>query len=335
MKKKRKTIEYSGNVVYFPGIKERLMEKGLDYLQEKKYREAADLLKQALDLGYEQPQIYMALILALYEGEQYEAARDFCQSLLQEGKGEYYEIIDVYLMILIQLNEHQEVVTLLNALFDEQNVPPNKEEHFKQLLSISQKVVNREQLKIMEAKEEELQLFTGDFQEQILVMGQLVHRNIRPYRSQLIAYLTDSNAHPMLQTMVLNVLREHEIDQELSVIKLGEQGKVIPAELVDVFDMSSYQALMVEVEEMVEQKNPSLFSLMKEMISRHSFLRYPFSLSASENVASISYYIHALALIGEMTDVNKMATEMGIRVEEIEREIRKIKKLEEFSSTDI
>ncbi|MFK4997556.1 hypothetical protein ACI2OX_08505 [Bacillus sp. N9] len=42
-------------------------------------------------------------------------------------------------MILIQLNEHERVVATIEALFEEREVPREKEEHFRTLLGLSKK----------------------------------------------------------------------------------------------------------------------------------------------------------------------------------------------------
>ncbi|MEI5905643.1 tetratricopeptide repeat protein [Bacillus spongiae] len=337
MKKKGRTLKKNGNVVYFPHIKERLMEKGLDSLQQKKYKESAELLKEALQLGYDQPELYMALILALYESGQYDQARLYCKNLLQEGKGDYYEVIELYIMILIQLNEHEEVVLMLNALFEEQNVPLHKEDHFKQLLSISQKIVSGEQLKT--AQEEQVQeekgklpLFSGSFQEQLVRIGELAERNIVPFRNELISYLSEEKAHPILQTMVLNVLREHQVNEEVQVVKLGESKKVNPANLTDVFDSSFYKQLLFFAEEMVEQQNPTLFELMKDVIDRHSFLMYPFPVLLPLEEVAFAYYVYASELIGENGNIGEHT---NVSEEVLSTHLRRIRELEEISSPNI
>ncbi len=131
-----------GKVIAFPGLKDRLFEKGVDALEEGDAHAACDLLSQAYELESLNPEISTALVLALYECKEYEEAQGICREMLLEGVGDYFETVDMYLMILIQLHEHQDVVDTLHALFDEKEVPFEKEEHFKKLLQFSEKMLN-------------------------------------------------------------------------------------------------------------------------------------------------------------------------------------------------
>ena len=223
--------EGKGKIVQFPGLKDRLLEKGVQALEKGEVHESSQLLTQAYELEPDNPDINTALVLSLYESKQYDKARYICKEMLLEGIGDYFEVVDMYLMILIQLHQHREVVDTINALFDEKEVPFEKEEHFRKLLQFSEKVVNgKAQIPEEASEEDQSSILSGkSLEEQTLILAQLVHRNIQPFIGELLSVLKEPAAHPFLQTMILNVLREHGMDKEVDVAKFGVKEQVSPS----------------------------------------------------------------------------------------------------------
>jgi tetratricopeptide (TPR) repeat protein len=286
--------EEKGKILQFPGLKERLLEKGVQALENGEIQESADLLTQAYEMDPENPDINTALILALYENKQYDEAKVICREMLLEGIGEYFEVVDMYLMILIQLHQHQDVVDTLHALFDEKEVPLDKEEHFKKLLHFSERILEGKEPDTQTRQDpDEVQetsiLKDKSLEEQTMITARLVHQNIRPYLAELRAYLNNGESHPFLQSMILNVLREHGYDKEILINKLNKEATVTPSELQEVFETDKYISAADELEELLSQRNPSLFQHALELVKRHTFLMYPFDLQADPVNTAVVY----------------------------------------------
>ena len=73
--------------------------------------------------------------------KQYEEARELCDELLRKGIGDYFQIISIYLMVLLQLSEHKEMIETIELLFQENQIPFDKIEHFEKMLNFSKKVL--------------------------------------------------------------------------------------------------------------------------------------------------------------------------------------------------
>ena len=175
-----------------------------------------------------------------------------------------------YLLILIQLNQHEQVINTLEVLFEERHVPLKKSEHFHAILQLSKKMVGDKEAEIVEEQE----VFTfneNNLHEQMLKLAAIADKNVQPYLDDLIRMLADRNSHPFLQTIVLNVLKEHKIGKEVEVKKISLEGRFIPANLPDVTDMKFQRAILSELEQELEHINPVLFVQLKEMIERHFF----------------------------------------------------------------
>ncbi|WP_421380279.1 tetratricopeptide repeat protein [Bacillus salacetis] len=290
-------------IVYFPQLKERLFEKGIDLLQSSHLDQAVHLFEQAYEMEPSDGEVGSALVLALYENKQYGRAKEICKELLLEGQGDYFKVVELYLMILIQLNEHKEVVNTISALFDEKEVPFEKEEHFGKLLSFSKRVLEGKEAPAPEQTpgpiEGDKVLEGKDLQEQTFILADLVNRNVRPYLPELLAVLRDGEAHPFIQTMIVNVLREHGFNEEVQVKKFGKDLTCTPASLEEVFQTAFYFDVVKRIEDLIAQRNPTLLEQVTETFTRHSFLLYPIEPGWKAEQMALAYLIYVLELYGE------------------------------------
>ncbi len=327
--------EEKGKIVQFPGLKDRLLEKGLQALESGEVHESSQLLTQAYELEPDNPDINTAFVLSLYESKQYDKAKYICREMLLEGIGDYFEVVDMYLMILIQLHQHSEVVDTIHALFDEKEVPFEKEEHFRKLLHFSEKVLNGKASIPEEPGEEDLSsvLSGKSLEEQTLLVAQMVHRNIQPFIGELKAILKDSDSHPFLQTMVLNVLREHGVDKEVVVSKFGREDRVYPAALEDVFESEFFTGVSKALDDSLAQTNPTLFQHAQELLKRHAFLLYPFKLEEETEVIASVYEYYTAGMFADTI----LEEQLREQVENTQSQgiLSKLKELEEISSPNI
>ncbi|WP_409251552.1 tetratricopeptide repeat protein [Bacillus sp. SCS-153A] len=292
-------------IVYFPQLKERLFEKGIDALQSSQLDQAVHLLEQAYEMDQEDGEIGSALVVALYESKRYQQAKVICKELLLGGQGDYFKIVELYVMILIQLNEHKEVVSTLSALFDEKEVPVGKEEHFGKLLSFSKRVLEGKedpspvQSDDLSQRKTDTILEGKNLQEQTFILAELVNRNIRPYLPELIEALKKEETHPFICTMIVNVLREHGFDEEVQVQKFGKVMTCSPASLEEVFQTEYFTSVKEEIEELIAQRNPTLLQQVTETFTRHSFLLYPGGFEWPAEKVALAYVLYGLHLYGD------------------------------------
>ena len=217
------------NVILFPGLEKRLLERGLDYLKMKKYRDAIDYLEQALQHAPENGDIYVGLVLANFEAGKVTQAKQLAEEMLRSGIGDYIQVIDLYLMILVQLNEYTEIVSTVEALLEEKEVPVDKYEHFARMLEFGRRMLYSktdkpvtEEIEV-DSEEEFLDLFAyEDPKDQVMLAARLAKGNIRPFINEIKEYVSSEAGHPFQKTMLLNILREQEYSEEILVIGILE-----------------------------------------------------------------------------------------------------------------
>ncbi|MDQ0975638.1 tetratricopeptide (TPR) repeat protein [Neobacillus niacini] len=340
--KKRERAKRKDNIIFLPGLEKRLTDKGLESLQNKRYQEAITLLEEAKAHDPENSDILIGLVLAYFEAGAYIKAKDLANEMLLKGIGEYFHMVDLYLTILIQLHEYQEIVSTIEALFDEKEIPPDRHDHFLTILQFSKRMADNSQQEPMEeAKEEthlkELKLSSlKNLNEQMLAISSLAEKNIRPYMDEIKEYLNSESGHPFLKTMLLTLLKEQEYDKKIEVKKFNEDLSLIPTELPDV----QTQPRMKEIEKILEAKlensDPVLFENMKGMVERIFFISYPFVLKPEAARAwAAAFHLLVLDYLGGEPDVDDISDEYEISTEKIEQALAKIRELEEISYPNI
>ncbi|PLR93686.1 tetratricopeptide repeat protein [Bacillus sp. T33-2] len=334
-----KRDSHKDNIILFPGLDRRLMEKGLEHLQQKKYRDATHFFEQALKLDPVNGDIYIGLVLANFESGHLKEAKELAAEMLRKGIGDYIEIIDLYIMILVQLNEYDEIVSTIEALLEEREIPKEKLEHFSRMLHFSRRMAQgkgneatQESLE-SEYEDERLSLFTyQDPKDQVLLAARLSKENIRPYLEEIKSYLASDEGHPFQKTMLLNILREQEYDREIDITKFARRKTVIPSNLPELQDMEGMQPTVAILRDELENRDPVLFENIKSLIERHNFLLYPFEPEPlGPAVWAAAYYHTAREYYGSEESVEEAAGIYGVSASDAEQAVLFIKSIEEIS----
>lgn len=340
--KKRERAKRKDNIIFLPGLEKRLTDKGLESLHNKRYQEAITLLEEARVHDPENSDILIGLVLAYFEAGAYIKAKELANEMLLKGIGEYFHMVDLYLTVLIQLHEYQEIVSTIEVLFDEKEIPPDRHDHFLTILQFSKRMADNSQQKpIEEAKEEthlkKLNLSSlKNLNEQMLVISSLAEKNIRPYMDEIKDYLSAESGHPFLKTMLLNLLKEQEYDKEIVVKKFSEDLILVPTELPDIQTQPRMKAIEKILEAKLENSDPVLFENIKGMVERNFFITYPFELKPEALSAwAAAFHLLVLDYLGVDPDVVDISDEYEISTDKIEQALAKIRELEEISYPNI
>lgn len=337
MKKKgRKKIE--GNVILFPDLEKRLLERGLEQLQQKKYRDAIELLERANTLAPKDADVHIGLVLAYYESERLEDAKGLAQRMLKEGIGDYFQVVDLYLMILVQINEYEEILLTIEMLQDEREIPFEKQDHFSKLLAFSRKMIEmkRDQEETYDdgVKEdvEPIHLSVEDDPSKLLLLiAELSQKNIRSHIDEVKKYLQDKDGHPFLKTMLFSILQEQEYEQEVVIEKFGWEMECKPTEVQPLRNSEQMADIRNSLEQL-EGKEPTLFQQVSSLLERHLFLLYPFDLQPYDPLVwAAGYHLIGLEFNGLEPTQEKIAEDYGVEQTELEKSEIFIKKLEEIS----
>ncbi len=307
MKKRDRIKKIGDKVILFPDLDKRLLEMGLERLQDKKYRDAMEFLTEAKEHNPDNEDIYIGLVLANFESGNLTEAKALAKEMLLTGIGEYFQIVDMYIMILNQQQNYSEIVSTIEALLDEKEVPPEKVDHFTRILQISRKMADEKTVQpeaqphTERAESDQLDLFSfSEPGEQILCAGKLANHNVRYYIKEISEYLASENGDPFFKTMLLNVLKEQDYDGEITVRKFGREIAIIPRTLFDVHDHPDLLEISKRVSAALEHDDPILLDSIKQLIDRYFFLLYPLRPEREEaNAWAAAFHLVTLAYFGQ------------------------------------
>ncbi|HYK72370.1 MAG TPA: tetratricopeptide repeat protein, partial [Pseudoneobacillus sp.] len=286
-------------------------------------------------------EVELGLIIAYLESGNLSKAKKLANECLQKGVGDYFQLIDLYIMILLQLNEYQEIVVTLEALLEEKEIPIEKQENFTKILEFSKRKLESDQNKLVnESIESDIHVDASfdlfqyhSLNEQFLAVAQLSERNVRAYLPGIKDYLNASDGHPFIKTMLLQLLKEQEVNEEIIVEKFQQTSVFNPINLADLEAISEENEIDNILKRELEHDNPTLFESIKSIVSRHSFLIFPMERKESEpKVWAAAYHFMALEYFGIHASIDEMIEKYEIDERKITEAIAFIRELEEISS---
>lgn len=340
--KKRERAKRKDNIIYFPGLEKQLTEKGLESLRLKKYAEAITLLEEAKDLDPENDEMLIGLVLAYFEASAYKKAKKLANEMLLKGIGDYFQMVDLYLTILIQLHEYPEIVSTIEALLDEKEIPPDKHDHFITILQFSRRMAEQNETGSTESIPEEsnikeLNLYSlHNLNDQMQLAATLADKNIRPFVPEIKDYLMADSGNPFLKTVLLTLLKEQEYDKEIEIRKFNQGITVVPIQLPEVKQEPRMTGIKKILEEQLEQHDPVLFENIIGMVERIFFTSYPFHLGPEELEAwAGAFHFIAFEYLGMELNLNEISFEYQTSLEKIHQAIVQIREIEEISYPNI
>ncbi|EOR25535.1 hypothetical protein A499_05231 [Niallia nealsonii AAU1] len=339
---KKREQEKKDNVIFFPDLDKRLLQKGLDAIQEKRFKEAVSFLEEAKERNPVHSDINIGLILSYYELGLLDQAKQIAKEMLKEDQGDYIQVLDLYIMILVQLHEYEEIVTTIEVLLEEHQIPANKIEHFSKMLIFSRKMADSSSPvdKDDYSEEEPLDAHTNlmeleDPQEQMLLIAKMSTQNIRAYIEEVELYLRDEEKNPFLKTMLINILQEQEYEKEVVIQKFNRTIVIKPTALKDMKEQEQYQKITSILIDYVESNDPILFENIKMLIDRQIFLLYPFTLDDySEETWAAAYHSVVNQYFGQ-EEGEEILVLYGVKEDDLEQAKTFINQLEQISYPNI
>ena len=295
----RKQVKKVDNVIQFPNLERRLVEKGLEQLHQKKFHEAIPLLEQAILLDPFNSDSQMGLVLAYFDAGMVDKAKQLVGKMLFEGIGDYFEIMNLYLMLLVQVHKYDEVVSVLEELFVSEKIPKEQFENFNRLLHFSRRMLDtpiQQENENERYNEPHKELNLAQYQDsgaQIGLAAELKERNIQPYLMELIDYLQSNDGGAFFKSLILNILRDHLYDQPVLIQKFGRKITVIPKTLTSLNDNPQLEDITKAIGQRLENEDPILYDHIKKLVERQFFLLYPFKLEP-DDVAIWAAAYHSL-----------------------------------------
>ncbi|MGV3488376.1 MAG: tetratricopeptide repeat protein, partial [Tuberibacillus sp.] len=219
-----------GGIIPFPRLPELLLEKAVNALKSKQYREALDLFHQLSELDQANPQASYGLAVCFVELGYYDEAEILTKKMLEQGIGEYYDVLKLHITVLIQMRKYQSVIDIVQAVLDEGELATGERQNLLQLSEFAKRRIVEfpndvpDELPVhhvdIEKMSEELQ--SGNHEQQWSVFYQT--QRLEPKETLLLykPYLLNPAGDPLLKSMMMRDLKDRGIGDTIEVEKYGE-----------------------------------------------------------------------------------------------------------------
>ena len=302
--------DQNGNVVLFPGMVEKLIERAHEAVELTCYEEANELFEQAL--GYQKGDEYILSVYAhsLYEVKNFKRAKEICEELIALQPEFYFEVMELYLTICMQLKEFQQVEKIIETLFNEQMIPVEQQEKFQRIQELNKRIAfNKQQLEqekqaesLLKEQMDDNRFLNLPLMEQLILVQQLSEVNIRPYKNFLKEMIEDDKVHPFIQSLLLSLLVEQEVSIDISVAKFGMEKKINPVECELPTELPQFQEIHNILAERYNQ-NPTVWEMLREVLSKHAIIAYPFEWTPYHSVDVANTYVQYVnAMFGQIEE---------------------------------
>ncbi|MFZ0371571.1 MAG: tetratricopeptide repeat protein [Halobacillus sp.] len=284
-----------GNIVMFPKWKTNLEKEGLQALKEKRYQDAVRSLQPLLDYDAANHDVYTGLLMSWIELGEFEEAEELCKKQMKMEIDHYYHYLHIYITILFQTNRYQDIVDLLDEVFEAEDVPHQSRTQLWQMYEVSRKLLEDYQ---REQGEKLINDFLAamdkkDIQKQWSMVNQLKKQPALPHVETFRPILKDSLVHPIIKSAVIEWFRDAHIEDQMQVQKFGQIIEVVPGKLNQL--QSDYIIKQIQMRlGGIEQNNPSMYVILDRLLYRYCYVRFP--LFPNENEVPI--IVEALKQIG-------------------------------------
>lgn len=325
LRKKYGKLQTKENIIVFPGMVDRLISEGLKQAENFQYDLAVETIRHALTYTDPDEQTLGVYAYSLYEIREFEEARIRCEQLLKMGPTYYFETMELYVTILMELRKFNEVTEMVESLIDEGIVPADKLEKFEQLLKLNARVAKQKSDTVIEDvphnnqidaslfQLDTFQSFSEDKQQQLLV--ELDGEKLTSIEKELVAIVENEFISPITKSFALLLMVNDGLKREVTIEKFGHKAVINLQNLPDSSQSPKVEAILKIAEEELIQ-NPTKLEMVQDLIIRHSFATYPFEwFSYKEAEVAAAYIDYVGFMLGEEDMKDEKLHDLLVKIE--------------------
>ncbi|WP_088068392.1 tetratricopeptide repeat protein [Gottfriedia luciferensis] len=280
------------NIVFFPKLKDRIVNLGKKALEEKDFSKALMLCNQLKEMNEHNSQTELAAVACLLEGNRAKEARARCEELVF-GPFESDEAIEVYISILFQLKEYEELQKSIKKLLVQKRIDENQMDKFQAMLSLSKKVTSDRDGKQGEILDLKILVEnSGPLNKQLELINELRMIDCTLVLKQIEDILKSPKANSLIQSFILFILQEQSVDKDFELNKVN-QRMIWNATNQNDNHKSFVDAILNKLSNVLESEDPSAFEIAKAHFQHFMTIYFPFiPIPSDENIwAACFYYI--------------------------------------------
>ncbi|MYL50229.1 tetratricopeptide repeat protein [Halobacillus litoralis] len=266
----------NGNLVMFPKWKTTLERVGLEALKEKRYKDASEALEPLVEYGVANADVITGLLMSWIELGLFDEAEELCQKQMKEDFEQYYHYLHIYITILFQSNQYEEIINLLEEVFESEEIPHQSRTQLWQMFEVSRKLL------VDRHKEEGTKYFdefkhaldSDDIHKQWQAVDQLKKQSPDPFADDFQGVLMNEKVHPIIKSSILEWFRDGGWTEKLTIKKFGQTSTVVPSELTQLHSDYIIKQIQMRLGQ-IEQNNPTMYEMINRLLYHYCYVRYP------------------------------------------------------------
>lgn len=323
------------NIVFFPKLKDRIISLGKKALEEKNYSKALMLCDQLKEMDEHNSQTELAAVACLLEGNKTIEAKIRCEDLVF-GPFESDEAIEVYISILFQLKEYEELQKCIKKLLQQKRIDETQMDKYQAMLSLSNKVAperNEQQLDMLNLHN--LVENNISIHKQLEIINELRVIDCKLVINQIAEVLKSTRANPLIQSFILFILQEQSIDHEFEIRKMNQEmnwNAISELNEHDHFSVKVVQKLSL----VLESEDPSAFELAKTHFQHFMTIYFPFIPEPNNvDVWTACFYSIVQEYFDRKVDEDDLFDLLKVDYEEVKRVITLVRQFEKEGYFDL
>ena len=304
LKKKNPPLIKDENVIVFPGLIEKYVEKGLRFAEENNFLEAVTCFDEANKYIELSDMVQSVYILSLLEAGRAEDAKKLCETLHEEKSPFFEQVIELYLTILLDLKEYKQLIELLDVLIKDSTYTFMQKKNFKQLRELSVKMLADSTEvggEVTEARidRENFQLdqfLKLPFGQQELLLQDAFQTDIKELTNEFINIIESPDTIPTIKSLALLLLGAAGVESRVTVEKFGFKELVNPTLPPERTAVDRVEPIKDTIEKLLD-KDPSKLQMTSEMVHRHAYALFPFDWVGYTNEIVANKYIEYVDML--------------------------------------
>ena len=259
-------------IIMLPEVKKSLKEQMYQYMKEHKYTDALAIANNLIEHEIDELNINITKLSCLTSLNKLEEALIFIEGLLGNRDENYYAYFEIYIGLLYETNQYDEVMFILD---EQENIPKELQPKFNELYRMA--FQTNEKIKMVSAKELltelEIAINSEDDLKQWNLINQLKKINVKP-PNNIVELLKLNTIHPVVKTSIFNWLRELDVKSEVEVVKFNQTKTFTPSETASLTKNLAVTKTMLHLRK-IEEDNPTLYQMIEELLIKFIYVNYP------------------------------------------------------------